>query len=94
MACLPELEALMGKPLWPGISQRSMEGLFTILKLSAVCLFYHFRSLNILAKDGEAASRLQALGRDVSVLIQPTDFVAKLKKQLKAHKNYKDYLLI
>lgn len=51
------------------------------------------RALNWLAKDGEASNRLQALGRDVSVLIQPTDFVAKLKKQLKAHKNYKDYLL-
>ena len=51
------------------------------------------RALNLLAKDGEAASRLQSLGRDVSVLIQPTDFAAKLKKQLKAHKNYKEYLL-
>jgi hypothetical protein len=51
------------------------------------------RPLNLMAKDGEAAARLQALGRDVSVLIQPTDFVAKLRKQLKAHKNYKDYLL-
>ncbi len=51
------------------------------------------RALNLMAKDGEAASRLGALGRDVSVLIQPCDFVAKLKKQLKAHKNYKDYLL-
>ena len=51
------------------------------------------RALNLLAKDGEAASRLQNLSHDLSVLIQPSDFVAKLKKQLKAHKNYKDYLL-
>ena len=51
------------------------------------------RPLNLLAKDGEATSRLQALGRDVSVLIQPSDFLAKLRKQLKAHKNYKEYLM-
>ena len=51
------------------------------------------RPLNVLAKDGEAASRLQGLGKDVSVLIQPSDFVAKLRKMMKAHKNYKDYLL-
>jgi hypothetical protein len=36
---------------------------------------------------------LQALGRDVSVLLQPSDIVSKLKKQLKSHKNYKEYLL-
>ena len=51
------------------------------------------RPLNLLSKDGEAGDRLQALGRDVSVLLQPSDIVAKLKKQLKSHRNYKEFLL-
>ena len=51
------------------------------------------RPLNLFSKDGEAGDRLQALGRDVSVLLQPADIISKLKKQLKSHKNYKEYLL-
>ncbi len=69
---------------------RSLDGLTTVpWSITEV----NGRPLNLIAKDGEAGARLQALGRDVSVLIQPSDFVAKLRKQMKSHKNYKDYLL-
>jgi hypothetical protein len=51
------------------------------------------RPLNLFSKDGEAGDRLQALGRDVSVLLQPSDIIGKLKKQLKSHRNYKEFLL-
>lgn len=51
------------------------------------------RPLNLFAKDGEAADRLAAVGRDISVLVQPADIVAKMKKQLKSSvKGYKDYV--
>ena len=51
------------------------------------------RPLNLFAKEGEAGDRLQAVGRDVSVLVQPADIVAKMRKQLKQVRGYKDYLL-
>lgn len=51
------------------------------------------RPVSLLAKDGEAYERLQATGRDISVMLQPADIVGKLKKQLKSVRGYKEYLL-
>ena len=54
------------------------------------------RPLNLLSKDGEAWERLtgnREAGRDISVLLQPSDILAKFKKQLKSVRGYKDYLL-
>ena len=52
------------------------------------------RPLNLFCKDGEAADRLGAVGRDASVLVQPADFVHRLRKQLKSHvKGHKDYVM-
>lgn len=51
------------------------------------------RPLNLCSKEGEARDRLNAVGKAVSILIQPTDFVKLLKKQLKGQRGYKDYLL-
>ena len=52
------------------------------------------RPLNLFCKDGEAGDRLQAVGRDVSVLVQPADIVGRMRKQLKASvRGHKDYLL-
>lgn len=51
------------------------------------------RPINLFAKDGEAGDRLQAVGRDISVLVQPADFVQKLRKQLKNVRGYKDFLM-
>ena len=49
------------------------------------------RPVSLVAKDGEAGDRLAALGRDVSVLVQPADIVARMKKGLKAFRSYKEY---
>ena len=51
------------------------------------------RPLNLCSKEGEARDRLNAVGKAVSILIQPTDFVKLLKKQLKSQRGYKEYLL-
>ncbi|TRY76968.1 hypothetical protein TCAL_02681 [Tigriopus californicus] len=51
------------------------------------------RPLNLFAKEGEATDRLHALGRDVSVTIQPADIVQRFKKQLKSFRSHKDYVL-
>lgn len=42
----------------------------------------------------EIADRLNAVGRDISILIQPMDLVKQLKKSLKALKGYKDYIVM
>jgi len=54
------------------------------------------RPLNLFSKDGEAWERLtgnREAARDISVLLQPSDIIAKFKKQLKSVRSYKDYLL-
>ncbi|XP_049959888.1 uncharacterized protein LOC126480693 [Schistocerca serialis cubense] len=51
------------------------------------------RPLNLFFKDGEVRDRLNAVGKEVSVLVQPSDFVRQLKKQLKAIRGYKDYIV-
>ncbi len=51
------------------------------------------RPLSLFAKESEAGERLGAVGRDFSVLVQPADFVQKLKKQLKGVRGYKDYVM-
>ncbi len=53
------------------------------------------RPLSLFAKEGEAAAeRLQTVAsRDVSVVVQPSDFILKLRKQMKSVRGYKDYVL-
>ncbi|XP_065165161.1 uncharacterized protein, partial [Atheta coriaria] len=51
------------------------------------------RPLNLFYKDNQVKDRLNAVGRDISILVQPLDLVKQIKKQLKTLKNYKDYLL-
>ena len=55
------------------------------------------RPLNLFAKDGETWERLSGISRDpsrdISVLLQPADILAKLKKQMKSLRGYKDFLL-
>ena len=51
------------------------------------------RPLNLFAKEGETMERLGAIGRDISVTLQPADIVAKIRKNLKSVKNYREYLL-
>lgn len=51
------------------------------------------RPLNLFFKDTEVRDRLNASGRDISVLVQPADLIAKLKKHLKSMRGYKDYIV-
>nr|CAD7441732.1 unnamed protein product [Timema bartmani] len=51
------------------------------------------RPLNLFFKDAEVRDRLNAVGREISILVQPFDLVRQLKKQLKAIRGYKDYIL-
>jgi len=51
------------------------------------------RPLNLFFKDTEVYDRLNAVGRDISILVQPSDFVKSLKKQLKAMWSYKEYIV-
>lgn len=41
----------------------------------------------------QIAPMLDAVGLDISLVVQPVDFVGALKRQLKHLKNYKDYIL-
>ncbi|KAF2346066.1 hypothetical protein FHG87_023178, partial [Trinorchestia longiramus] len=52
------------------------------------------RPLNLFFKHCEVQDRLNAVGRDISILVQPLDLVRTMKKQLKAIKNYKDYIVM
>ncbi|KAG4068252.1 hypothetical protein HA402_007772 [Bradysia odoriphaga] len=51
------------------------------------------RPLNLFFKDNEVKDRLNSVGRDISILVQPSDLVAKLKKQLKSMRSYKEYIV-
>ncbi|XP_066255249.1 uncharacterized protein [Euwallacea similis] len=51
------------------------------------------RPLNLFFKKNQVRDRLNCVGRDISVLVQPLDLIKQLKKQMRSLKNYKDYLL-
>uniref|UniRef100_A0A1A9ZA07 PH domain-containing protein n=1 Tax=Glossina pallidipes TaxID=7398 RepID=A0A1A9ZA07_GLOPL len=51
------------------------------------------RPLNLFFKENEIRDRLNSVGRDISILVQPSDLITKLKKQLKSLRSYKDYLV-
>lgn len=51
------------------------------------------RPLNLFFKDNEVRDRLNSVGRDISILVQPSDLISKLKKQLKSMRNHKDYIV-
>lgn len=51
------------------------------------------RPLNLFLKNNEVADRLHAIGKEISILVQPYQFIKRLRKQLKSLKNYKDYIV-
>lgn len=51
------------------------------------------RPLNLFYKENQVRDRLNSVGRDISILVQPLDLIKQLKKQLKSIKNYKEYIL-
>ncbi|RWS29394.1 hypothetical protein B4U80_07903 [Leptotrombidium deliense] len=51
------------------------------------------RPLNLFFKGNEVRDRLNAVGKDISLLVQPVDLIKALKKELKTFKNHKDYVV-
>ncbi|KAK6635793.1 hypothetical protein RUM44_001047 [Polyplax serrata] len=51
------------------------------------------RPLNLFFKDSEVRDRLNAVGKEISILVQPHDFIKQIKKQLKNMRGYKDYIV-
>lgn len=51
------------------------------------------RPLNLFFKDNEVRDRLNSVGSDISLLVQPSDLIKQIKKQLKLVKNYKEYIV-
>ena len=49
------------------------------------------RPLNLL--DGNARERLNTVGRDVSVVLQPSDLISNIKKKLRSIRGYKSFVL-
>lgn len=49
------------------------------------------KPLNIF--DGGACERFRAVGRDISIVIQPTDLVSSLRKKLRSMRNYKNFVM-
>ena len=64
---------------------------------SAVCNWWiteiNNRPLNLFFKRNEVRDRLNAVGREISLLLQPSDLIRQLRRQLKTFKNYKDYVV-
>lgn len=55
----------------------------------------NFRNLSLIShkKYDEIELLLGSSGLELSLLLQPSDFITKIKKELKAMKNYRDYTL-
>lgn len=55
----------------------------------------NFRNLSLIChkKYDETELLLNSSGLEMSLLLQPSDFITKIKKELKAMKNYRDYTL-
>lgn len=51
------------------------------------------RPLNLFFKDNEVRDRLNAVGKEISILVQPHDFIKQIKKHLKSIRSYKDYIV-
>ncbi|GAU91480.1 hypothetical protein RvY_03720 [Ramazzottius varieornatus] len=51
------------------------------------------RPLNWFFKDNEIDDRLQAVGKEISILVQPSDLVNAIKKQLRLLRNHKDFIV-
>ncbi|XP_037091356.1 uncharacterized protein LOC119111655 [Pollicipes pollicipes] len=51
------------------------------------------RAVSLFSKGGELGSRLAAVGRDISLVVQPADLVRLMKRQLKTIRGYKQYVV-
>lgn len=51
------------------------------------------RHLSLFFKEYEIEHRLNAVGREITILVQPSDYILEIKKQLKKMKNYKNFIV-
>ncbi|KRZ45301.1 Golgin subfamily A member 4 [Trichinella pseudospiralis] len=51
------------------------------------------RPINMFLKNGECKQRLSAIGREISVLVQPTDFIKAVKHHMTMKKHYRDFIV-
>lgn len=75
-----------GIPARPSIDDDSILWIITEINFRPLSLISH-------KKYDETDLLLNSVGLETSLLLQPSDFVAKIKKDLKAMKNYRDYTL-
>lgn len=75
-----------GIPARPSIEDDSIFWIITEINFRPLSLISH-------KKYDETDLLLNSVGLETSLLLQPSDFVAKIKKDLKAMKNYRDYTL-
>uniref|UniRef100_A0A0B7BG52 PH domain-containing protein n=1 Tax=Arion vulgaris TaxID=1028688 RepID=A0A0B7BG52_9EUPU len=50
------------------------------------------RPLNLFFKENEIDLRLLAVGREISLVVQPCDFIFEIRRQFKKIKNYKNFI--
>ncbi|BFZ00991.1 hypothetical protein BsWGS_04029 [Bradybaena similaris] len=50
------------------------------------------RPLSLFFKDDEIDHRLSAVGREISLVVQPADFIYEIRRQFKKLKNYKQFI--
>ncbi|RUS73755.1 hypothetical protein EGW08_018492 [Elysia chlorotica] len=50
------------------------------------------RPISLFFKENEIEHRLSAVGREISIVVQPSDFVHEIRKQFKKIKNYKHFI--
>ncbi|XP_012939292.1 mucin-17 [Aplysia californica] len=50
------------------------------------------RPLSLFFKENEIDHRLSAVGREISIVVQPSDFIHEIRKKFKKMKNYKSYI--
>jgi len=51
------------------------------------------RPLSLFARENDVKDRLNAVGKEISILVQPAAFVKYMKKQVKSMKGCKDYIV-
>ena len=94
---LAEVAGLSTFTASPGASAASAGVSASFASSSACCTWtiteINARHLNLFFKDNEIRDRLNSVGREISLVVQPTDLIKVLKRGLKKISNFKDYIV-
>ncbi|KRY32971.1 Golgin subfamily A member 4 [Trichinella spiralis] len=52
------------------------------------------RPINVFLKNGECKQRLSAIGREISVVVQRTDFIKAVKHHMTLKKHYRNFIVV